>query len=250
MKITLKLILLQTTLITGAYAQICENKPLVQMVLKQANIKASESDLIDCKPDPENPSEMIMAYAVWRADYEDAGIGSFRLKILKFTQNGSVVKFIFDDEDELNSDAVALKSIHLDTANYRINKENRVLGVRFRYAVQSSVNPSTFSLLNLYDLKNKQKFLDRFIVSQSQVEMGTGCNAEVKDRKSTLTMKSTQSNQRFDIFVKSEIESYQSYGMIENCVDSKHQISEQRFNLKFDGSQYQIPKAYRSEYLY
>lgn len=87
-------------------------------------------------------------------------------------------------------------------------------------------------------------------MSQSLVEMGTSCNAEVKDRKSTLAMRDTQSNQVFDIFVKSKIENYKSYRAIEDCVDSKHRFSEQRFMLKFDGSQYQIPKAYRSEYLY
>lgn len=114
---------------------------------------------MDCKADPENPSEMIMAYAAWKADHEDAGIGSYQLKILKFTQNGSKVKYMFDDQDELNSDAVALEAIHLDTANYRMTKENRALGVRFKYAVQSRANPSTFSLFSLYNLKNKQKIL-------------------------------------------------------------------------------------------
>lgn len=250
MKIILKLIILQSILITATYAHICENKSIVQTVVKQAKINASERDLVDCKADPENPSEIIMAYAIWNPDDEDSQVGSYRLKILKFMHNNSKVKYIFDDQYELNSDAVALQSIHLDTANYRISQTNRALGIRFKYAVQSRVNPSIFSLFSLYDLKKQKKILDRFMISESKVEMDAECNANVKDRKSTLAMQKKKSNQVFDILVNSKIKHYQTYGNIEDCVDSKPRLSEQGFILKFDGSQYQIPKAYRSEYLY
>lgn len=39
-------------------------------------------------------------------------------------------------------------------------KENRALGIRLKYAIQSIANPSSFSLLSLYNLKNKHKILD------------------------------------------------------------------------------------------
>ena len=61
------------------------------------------------------------------------------------------------------------------------------------------------------------------------MEMGRGCKANVKDRKSTLAMQNIRSKQAFDIFVKSKIERYQSNDTIEDCIDSQQQFSEQKF---------------------
>ena len=250
MKILLRFTLCQLLFISAAYAHICENETLVETVLKQVQMKPAADALVDCKADPENASQMIMAYADWQPAHADEGIGRYQLKILKFAKDSLKVNFVFADQDRPYSDAVALASIQLDTANYKITPDTRALGVRLAYAGQSRANPWSFSVLNLYNLKNKRKVLDRLIVDQFQAETDTRCNAEAEARKSTLVMQRTQSNQAFNILVRSRIERYQSRGTIDHCVDSKRKFSEQSLILKFDGAQYQIPKAYRSEYQY
>ena len=39
---------------------------------------------MDCKADPENSSDMIMAYVIWKSDGEDEGTGRYQLNIVKF----------------------------------------------------------------------------------------------------------------------------------------------------------------------
>ncbi len=50
--------------------------------------------------------------------------------------------------------------------------------------------------------------------------------------------------------LRDRIQHYEMSGDLENCKETKRVSTQQRFTLKFDGRQYQIPQPYRDQYLY
>jgi uncharacterized protein YlbG (UPF0298 family) len=76
------------------------------------------------------------------------------------------------------------------------------------------------------------------------------CNADIEERASTLVMQSTQTKKYTDILVNSKIKRYQTQVINEDCQEVNHQLSQQRFVLKFDGKKYQFPKSFKDEYQY
>ena len=153
-------------------------------------------------------------------------------------------------KEPLFSDAISLNSIELDTAPFIAVPDIRLVGLRLNYSGHSQPNPFSMTVLNLYDLKNKKTVLDSFIVTRYRAETDTRCNAEVEDRASTLSMQNIQSNQFFDILVKSRIDRSIFQGTRENCQEMTKPTTLEKFTLKFDGQQYQIPQAFKQEYRY
>lgn len=250
MNITLKLLILQVFFTPTAFAYICESESLVLDVLKQAKIQPKESALIDCKSDSMDESNVIMAYAQSQTDQGDGTSGHYLLNIIKYNRGNVRLNYHYKVAEELVSDAISLNSIQLDTANYKISNSNRALGIRLNYSGHSQPNPFSMTVLNLYDLKNKKTVLDSFIVTRYRAETDTRCNAEVEDRASTLSMQNIQSNQFFDILVKSRIDRSIFQGTRENCQEMTKPTTLEKFTLKFDGQQYQIPQAFKQEYRY
>ena len=153
-------------------------------------------------------------------------------------------------KEPLFSDAISLNSIELDTAPFIAVPDIRLVGLRLNYSGHSQPNPFSMTVLNLYDLKNKKTVLDSFIVTRYRAETDTRCNADIEERKSILMMQKNKSKEYYDIQVHSNIDQYNFSGTSENCRESKHKISQQKFMLKFDGKQYQIPAQFKDEYLY
>ena len=233
-----------------AFEPVCESHTVVSDVLKQAKIKEDDRALIDCKIDPQNDMNVIMAYAPWFPENADEGAGDYRLYLLKFNKNNLKLTYQYQVAESLISDAISLDSIQLDTANYKINDSNRALGLRLKYFGHSQPNPFSMNVLNLYDLKNKKKVLDSLMVERYRAETDTRCNADVEKRISTLSMQNTQSNQSFDILVKSRIDRSIFQGTSENCKEIKKTTTSEKFSIKFDGQRYQIPKQFKDDYHY
>lgn len=152
--------------------------------------------------------------------------------------------------ERMVSDAISLNSIELDTANYKVTDSNRALGLRLNYSGHSQPFPFSMQVLNLYDLKNKKQILDSLIVERDRAETDMQCNADIEERASTLVMQSTQTKKYTDILVNSKIKRYQMQVINEDCQEVNHQLSQQRFVLKFDGKKYQFPKSFKDEYQY
>lgn len=250
MKIIFKIISLQFILISAVYANICDDTQVVAQILKQAKIVKLEQSLIDCKLDPVDNSIMIMAYAQWIPVKGNAEERDYALDLFKFNPKNLKLVYHYAVAEPMVSDAISLNSIQLDTANYKVTDPNRALGLRLNYSGHSQPFPFPMQLLNLYDLKNKQQILDSLIVTRNRAEIDMNCNADIEERASTLVMQSTQTKKYTDILVNSKIKRYQTQVINEDCQEVNHQLSQQRFVLKFDGKKYQFPKKFKDEYQY
>lgn len=250
MKIIFKAISLQFILISAVYANICDDTQVVAQILKQAKIVKLEQSLIDCKLDPVDNSNMIMAYAQWIPVKGHPEEGDYALDLFKFNPKKLKLIYHYAVAERMVSDAISLNSIELDTANYKVTDSNRALGLRLNYSGHSQPFPFSMQLLNLYDLKNKQQILDSLIVIRNRAEIDMQCNADIEERASTLVMQSTQTKKYTDILVNSKIKRYQMQVISEDCQEVNHHSSQQRFVLKFDGKKYQFPKSFKDEYQY
>jgi hypothetical protein len=228
-----------------AYAGFCDDSNVITKILKQAKIAKVEQSLRDCKLDPVDDSTMIMAYASWRPEE-----GDYALDLIQFNPKNLKIADHYRVAERLVSDAISLDSIALDTANYKVSESNRALGLRLNYSGHSQPNPFSMQLLNFYDLKNKQQILDSLIVSRDRAETDMHCNADAEERTSTLVMQRNQTKKHMDILVNSKIKRYQTQVIAEECQEVNQRFSQQRFTLKFDGEQYQIPKSFKDEYQY
>ena len=230
---------------------VCKDDEQLERLLNQYKITANfNSDYISCKAMPDDSAQTLIAYADRVADISDEGIGEFNLSFLTVDSTTHKLIMLNRIKEPLFSDAISLNSIELDTAPFIAVPDIRLVGLRLNYSGHSQPNPFSMTVLNLYDLKNKKTVLDSFIVTRYRAETDTRCNADIEERKSILMMQKNKSQQYYDIQVHSNIDQYNFSGTSENCRESKHKISQQKFMLKFDGKQYQIPAQFKDEYLY
>lgn len=237
---------------TASFAQnFCQNHVQIEKILLKNKITTNfDSNYFSCKSLPTNPQVALIAYADWVVSPQDENSGDYNLTFLSVDHQTQKIENIYSVEELITSDAIELSSIALDLAAYNVSKNKRLIGLRLNYSGHSQPNPYSMTLLNLYDLQNKKQVLDSLIVDQYQVETDTRCNADIRTRKSILSLQNTQSKAYFDIRVLSKIDQYQMSGTQEHCVESKHKLSQHSFLLKFDGKKYQLPKVFRDEYQY
>ncbi|AXQ23137.1 hypothetical protein BEN71_14090 [Acinetobacter wuhouensis] len=233
-----------------ARADLCDSTELVDKVIAQTEIANREQARIACKIDPTNTSNVIMAYAQWIPVKDEPESGTYYLTLLKFDRNNQQVNYRYLTRKAIVSDAISLDSIELDTANYKISNQQRALGVRLNYSGHSQPNPYSMTLLNLYDLQNKQQVLDSLIVERYRAETDTRCNADVEERKSILRMLNSSSKNYYDIQVKTTAQKSKFRGTYDHCHETKQNPTKQIMTLKFDGKQYQIPTQYKDDYVY
>ena len=233
-----------------AFAIDCENESQLSAVLKQANVAYQSYHLVDCKLLPNTKNQQIIAYAQQNQQSTDSEDFDYTLSLITLdTKNDRILSY-YPVKDKLVSDAISLERIQLDTAAYQLSPELRAIGVRLNYYGHSQPNPFSMQVLDLYDLKNKRKVLDSLIVDLYRAETDTRCNADIEERKSTLIMQKTKTQNFVDIQLSSKIEKYEMYGDVENCKEIKRKSSQQKFILKFDGQYYQVPKAFKDDYIY
>lgn len=233
-----------------AIAIDCANESQLSSVLKHVKITRSTSDLVDCKLLPNQPNTQLIAYAEWRSEPHEPEVGDYVLSLISWDQQQHKVNDVYHVKEHFVSDAIGLESLQLDTAAYQLNPNLRAVGVRLNYHGQSQPNPFSMQLLNLYDLKNKRQVLQSLVVDRYRAETDTRCNADVEQRKSTLKMLNTKTQRVADMQLNSKIERYEMSGGENNCNETQRQSTQQKFILKFDGQQYQVPTAFKDEYVY
>ena len=140
------------------------------------------------------------------------------------------------------SDAVVLTAIKIDTVQWCLSRDQRAFGIRVRYIGMSHANPYENETLSLFVKSGDslQKVLNHFNVLESGGEWDTACAGEFLRTENTLLIAEEQTNDWFNITVKSNITNTQN---IENgegeCISSETNSMETGF-LKYDGREYKI----------
>ncbi len=242
------LFMLAMGFVSVSHANICKNAEDITHVLKNAGLGTTEQGLLDCKVLPQQQDRAVIAVALPVEQTVEPDYAEYALSLVTVhAYTGELIQ-TYTDPKVIVSDAVALSGIKLDTAAYQLNAKQRAIGVRLNFTGASRVNPYNPQLLNLYNLKTRQKVLDSFVVALERGEWDGNCEGEWEKHSSLLQMLKTKNKGYTDIKVTSKDHSYQTQERKRECATVNQKTVTENFILKFDGEQYQAPKQYRDKY--
>lgn len=131
----------------------CPSDSQIEQLLKQNHLSPHfDLNYMSCKVLPNNPNQIVIAYAEEIGTEQDQGPNDFQLTFLTLDATTLRVLDIYPVKNRLVSDAVELESIALDMANYAVSENKNLVGIRANYMGRSQPNPYSTTLLNLYDL--------------------------------------------------------------------------------------------------
>nr|WP_323164008.1 hypothetical protein [Pseudomonas atacamensis] len=113
---------------------------------------SGEADFSLCKDWPAYPQLTITALSTFVPDPvygHDGSVGSYDLD-LAVTAGSPKSLATYHQPSAFLSDAIALESLELDTARYKLTPDLRAFGVRAHFKGSSRVNPLDEILLSLY----------------------------------------------------------------------------------------------------
>ncbi|WP_442846134.1 hypothetical protein [Leeuwenhoekiella sp. H156] len=140
------------------------------------------------------------------------------------------------------SDAVVLTAIKIDTAQWHLSPDQSAFGIRLHYIGMSHANPYENETLSLFVKSGDslQKVLNHFNVLESGGEWDTACAGEFQRTENRLLIAKEQTNDWFDITVKSNITNTLNEAKSDGrCISSETNSIVTRV-LKYDGREYKI----------
>lgn len=233
----------------NSYANICENKTLLDQSLKTTQYYAQDN-LYACKTLAHEKNVALLAVAQFVPHAEDEYEGDYELHLFKVdAQTGQLFKKYLK-MDTYISDAIALRSIEIDSAPYRLTENIRAIGIRTHYEGGSRVFPYNNSSLHLYDLENKNKILSGLVVDLYRGENNGQCNSEWEEHRGVLHMLNSKTNGFADMRMTLNIKSEGMKQGQEDCIDLPIKYDKASFVMKYDGEHYQVPKPFKELYTY
>lgn len=242
----MKILLLSLLLILSLdiYAFSCEDQEQLKTLLIQSDHDLKNGYIGDCRKDPTEANRLLVAWRQSVNDSQDDEPSAQRINILTVDQLSGKIKRKYLDPHIYESDALNLGSIQFDLAAYQLNPKLRAVGLRVFYHGMSRANPWDYTLLNLYDLENHKKLLDRLLVNELQGENDGRCNSEYQVQRSTVAVLPLKKNQIYsDLNVQSKLSVEGAKGDENQCDDYEKNQGKRMHRLIFDGTQYVIPKV-------
>lgn len=228
-----------------AYASICDNETTIHKLLTQTG-KYAEYGHYACRALPAEAGFSMLAVAQFVQDQSiDAPDGHYLMHLYKINDQKQNVVASYHDPASYVSDAVALTGIQLDTAAYRLNPKQRALGLRIEYRNGSQVFPYAPVHLNLYNFEKKQKILSELPVELYRGENDMHCKNQWEEQNAVLQMLNQKTKGYADIRVNMTRKHYATHAVQGQCKDLPTKEDSKSFTLKYDGKQYQVPKALR-----
>lgn len=248
-KFKLGLVALLSSVGQWVYATPCEDVNFTNSILKQAHLTSPQGLLADCKVLPQQQDQALIVYQQGELDINEDSehAQSYQLHLLTADIQQQKLLDHYIDPNSYTSDAMMLQDIRIDTAAYQLHPKLRAIGLRINFANSSSVNPYSYNILNLYDLKNHRKILNNLRVGLDQGENDGRCNADNHSRSSVLIVLNTQHQGMFDLRVNSK-EQNESYRWVnDDCKQTGHIENKRSHVLIYNGQRYNIPR-YLTEY--
>ncbi|MEB2652868.1 hypothetical protein SOP89_15960 [Pseudomonas siliginis] len=211
---------------------------------------SAEADFSLCKEWPAYPSLTITALSTFVPDPvygHDGSVGSYELDLAIITAGSPKPLATYHQPSAFLSDAIALESLELDTARYKLTPDLRAFGVRAHFKGSSRVNPLDETLLSLY-VKEGDKLrpvLDRLVVYSFSGEWDGNCAGERSETVRTLEMGKTSSLGYADIIVRSVTTGLVGEGPPDTCESKTTHEKPVLTTLRYDGQQYFVPENLR-----
>lgn len=218
--------------------------------LNEGTNRLINKENIRCKIWPTHPDRMLM---IMKADtvndlqisYE-APLADLVILVAANPDNKLIASFV--DKNALDSDAIYVSDILLDTARYRLNETTTAFGIRVNRIGSSRANPYSNQVLSLFTVENNtiQRKLNNLIVESSSGQYDGTCAGEYTDSKSIILIGDRSPNNAYaNLIVKSTITDSAGGYVNNDCDELYSETQNQQFRLKFGGTEYSIPEDYQ-----
>ncbi|MBT2747941.1 MULTISPECIES: hypothetical protein [unclassified Lysobacter] len=228
----------------GAADETGDNGEFLRTAGKNARwIKADE---VACRVWPASPDKTLLAVRL-RHEAADNDTETADLEVLVADSKQPRILQRYREDEALQSDAIRISALTLDTARYRLNETTTAFGVRVEYSGSSRANPYGSTQLNLYvaDGDTLRPVLRKLEVALDRGEWDTNCAGEFETVKRTVAIDAKRDRGYAGLRVASVEEARRNVAKGEDCADlpvSKHQ---RVARLAFDGREYTVPADLR-----
>jgi hypothetical protein len=231
---------------------IHECKEQLSALLKRTDsIAFDDQGFSACKALPTDRTLNIVALAnLQRSATLTDSFKQYDLDVLLIrNKSGRVVKKL-SQKDAIESDAVALRGIAIDTARYQLTSKVRAFGVQAYFTSNSHSYSASYTTINLYvsDGNALKEVLSSLVMND---EAGSGdfdfvdandiCTGTTTQIKRTLAIAKTTNHGYADILV-TEKKKQSNSNLVKSVCKTTPLQSTKLYTLQFDGNVYVVPK--------
>ena len=205
--------------------------------------ESGEAKSVSCRVWPSHPQLTLAAIPLIRSEDDEESDGDIELLVLDSGNLAVEGRLLL--KDRAIEDAVRIKTIEFDTANYRLTPDLLAFGLRIKRATNSRVMPYEEEALSLFTFSKGEitVVLDGLLSQQNNIDSGFAvCEDERTELATELAMARTNHHGYRDIDLLVRESSARQIGTVDHCSeDDSHSIKHQQ--LIFDGTHYEIPKT-------
>lgn len=150
------------------------------------------------------------------------------------------------EKETLDAGAINSYGITIDTANYRLDKNNVAFGIRTLWEGSSQPNPYGSTSLSLYSLGDNglNNVLKGLTVQERVGEWDTHCGGSFQERHMTLAMQQSRESYA-DIVVRETVRNTRSFGAEANCETTTLGQKTNSYTLEYKQG-YAVPENLKS----
>ncbi len=202
---------------------------------------------VACKVWPASPDKTLLAVRLRHQAATGMDSDTADLEVLVADSARPRILQRYREDDALQSDAVRISSVTLDTARYRLNESTTAFGVRIGYTGSSRANPYSSTVMNLYvgDGAKLRPVLSKLEVSKERGEWDTNCAGEFENVQRTVAIDAKRDRGYAGLRINSVEESTRNELDDKDCNEVPGPTRKSSVRLAYDGREYTVPDDLR-----
>ena len=207
-----------------------------------------DADHAACKVWPENPAQTLAVLPLpQKGASEDQTV--YDVEVLVADSNTGAVLAHQYQPSAITSDAMALESIELDTAAWRLTPQQLAFGVRQTFDGSSRVNPAEQTQLSLYVVEGRaiRRVLGNLTTRGSNGEWDGDCAGQFTDTSRVISMGPAGHGGYATLIVRENTVNTTKTGTGDQCKSRSKTTKRPPVTLQYDGSRYDVPAAFSGD---
>lgn len=208
--------------------------------------ESGEAKSVSCRVWPSRPQLTLAAVPLIRSEDDEDSDGDIELLVLDSANLALEGRLLL--KNRAIEDAVRIKTIGFDTANYRLAPDLQAFGLRIKRSNSSRLMPYEEEALSLFTFTDGEitSVLDGLLSQQNNMDSDfADCEDQRTELATELSMARTAHYGYRDIDVLVRESSARQIGTVGDCSeDDSHSLEHQQ--LIFDGTHYEIPKTMKA----
>lgn len=230
---------------------IFQPTPFIAKILDQLGVQPKQvyEEFVVQKVMPYDTSSTIVVIPTVASQEYDWEVFTLNSYVLVVDSETAKIKQQFYEKESWYSDAIELREIGIDTANYIVAEGKRAFGVTLYYIGASRPNPMNSKTLSLFVQEENTlvQILDEFEIHSFWGEWDVQCTGEFTKVDKILIMDTNPYNGFYDIKVRVETKNIESFEKGEDDCDEKETTQTSKQLLRYYDSYQLYSRTYALE---